>query len=55
MGLDARTPGSHPQPKAGAQPLSHPGVPRNSLKALKMWETQVSEHRSHLLKILADP
>ena len=27
-GLDARTLGSHPEPKADAQPLSHPGVPR---------------------------
>ena len=25
--LDAGTPGSHPEPKADAQPLSHPGVP----------------------------
>ena len=27
MGLDPRTPGSHPEPKADAQLLSHPGVP----------------------------
>ena len=27
MGLDPRTLGSHPEPKAGTQPLSHPGVP----------------------------
>ena len=27
-GLDPRTPGSHPGPKADAQPLSHPGVPQ---------------------------
>ena len=26
-GLDPRTLGSHPEPKADAQPLSHPGVP----------------------------
>ena len=26
--LDPRTPGSCPEPKADAQPLSHPGVPR---------------------------
>ena len=26
-GLDPRTPGSHPEPKADARPLSHPGVP----------------------------
>ena len=27
VGLDPRTPGSLPEPKADAQPLSHPGVP----------------------------
>ena len=27
MGLDPRTPGSRPEPKADAQPLSHPGAP----------------------------
>ena len=27
VGLDPRSPGSRPGPKAGAQPLSHPGVP----------------------------
>ena len=27
MGLNPRTPGSHPEPKADAQPLSHSGVP----------------------------
>ena len=26
-GFDPRTPGSRPEPKADAQPLSHPGVP----------------------------
>ena len=27
MGLDPKSPGSRPGPKAGTQPLSHPGVP----------------------------
>ena len=27
-GLNPRTPGSHPEPKADAQPLSHPGPPK---------------------------
>ena len=27
VGLDPRTPGSHPGPKAGTKPLSHPGCP----------------------------
>ena len=26
VGLDPGTPGSHPEPKADAQPLSYPGV-----------------------------
>ena len=26
-GLDPGTPGSGPEPKAGAKPLSHPGIP----------------------------
>ena len=26
-GIDPRTPGSRPEPKADAQPLSHPGIP----------------------------
>ena len=29
--LDPRSPGSHPGPKAGAKPLSHPGIPRDQL------------------------
>ena len=28
VGLDLRTPGSGPGPKAGTKPLSHPGIPR---------------------------
>ena len=28
VGLDPGTPGSRPRPKAGAKPLSHPGIPR---------------------------
>ena len=27
-GLDPKTPGSQPEPKADAQLLSHPGIPR---------------------------
>ena len=27
VGLSPGTPGSHPEPKADAQPLSHPGIP----------------------------
>ena len=31
MGLDLRTPGSRPEPKVNAQPLSHSGAPCTSL------------------------
>ena len=27
VGLDPGSPGSHPEPKAGAKPLRHPGIP----------------------------
>ena len=30
-GLDPGTPESHPGPKAGAKPLSHPGIPKLNL------------------------
>ena len=32
MGLDPRTPGSHPGLTAGAKPLSHPGIPSSAFK-----------------------
>ena len=31
VGLNPRSPGSHPEPKADAQPLSHPDVSRERL------------------------
>ena len=31
VGLDPRTAGSHPEPKADAQPLSHPDVPKSTV------------------------
>ena len=27
VGLNPRTPGSHPGPEAGTKPLKHPGIP----------------------------
>ena len=36
VGLDPRTPGSRPEPKADAQPLSHPGA-HPELFCLKKW------------------
>ena len=39
-GLDLGSPGPHPGPKAGAQPLSHPGIPSSflSTSVLKICE-----------------
>ena len=34
MGLDSGTPGSCPGHEAGAKPMSHPGIPRSSLKTV---------------------
>ena len=34
-GLDPRTPGSHPGPKADAPPLSHPGAPPEAFSSLQ--------------------
>ena len=34
QGLDPRTPGSRPKPKADVQPLSHPGAPNSLFKYL---------------------
>ena len=43
MGLDSRTLGSRPEPKADAQPLSHPGVPGRRFmlppNQLNLWKT----------------
>ena len=33
VGLKPRTPGSRPQPKADAQPLSHAGIPNLAILA----------------------
>ena len=37
VGLDPGTPGSRPGPKAGAKPLSHPGIPVKLLKMLSCY------------------
>ena len=31
-GLDSGAPGSHPEPKADNQPLSHPGIPETGFR-----------------------
>ena len=38
MGLNPRTLGSHPEPKADAQSVSHPGVPDLDFKKIKFGE-----------------
>ena len=37
VGLHPETPGSRPGPKAGAKPLSHPGIPVIYFCILKLW------------------
>ena len=59
MGLDPWTPGSQPKPKAGAKPLSHPGIPHCSLlvpsflpgflsSSLMCWDQESTPRRSPL-------
>ena len=43
VGIDPGTPGSHPGPKAGAQPLSHPGVPTYILLSFYSWGKQLKK------------
>ena len=38
VGLDPGTLGSHPEPKADAQPLSHPGAPSSEILMLTLTE-----------------
>ena len=40
-GTRSRDPGSHPEPKADAQPLSHPGAPGRYLLEDKSFDHQV--------------
>ena len=52
MGLDPRTPGSCPGPKAGAKPLSHPGIPEFGMyfeDKAGMWEKKEPRMMSRLL------
>ena len=37
VGLDPGTPGSCPELKAGAQPLSHPGIPVSQFSILALF------------------
>ena len=36
VGLDPRTLGSQPEPKADGQPLSHPGAPLKALELINL-------------------
>ena len=50
VGLDPETPGSRPEPKADAQPLSHPGVPYNTL--FKLLTTLVAYRNLYFSPVL---
>ena len=45
VGLDPGSPGSRPGPKAGAKPLSHPGVPRSSFMKCPFNSFAISQNR----------
>ena len=55
VGLNPGTPGSHPRPKAGAKPLSHPGIPNLTISKEKLspriTEYQRREERKSILFI----
>ena len=48
VGLDPGTPGSCPGPKAGAKPLSHPGIPLSPLFCAKPLSYHISFCHSYL-------
>ena len=45
VGLDPETVGSYPEPKADAQPLSHPGVPGLFIFTCVLCMTEISVSR----------
>ena len=50
-GLDPRTPGSLPEPKADTQPLSHPGVPVDQILSSSAKDKVLNERPELLHKI----
>ena len=55
MGLDPGTPGSHPGPKAGAKPLSHPGTPCVSFLKKDFRAAWVTQRYSATFSLGRDP
>ena len=52
VGLDPRTPGSRPEPKVDAQPLSHPGIPHFSFLFIDLClprDKERNEWRCHVM------
>ena len=47
-GLDPKTPGSRPEPKADAQPLSHTGIPKNHFNNQIQVPCTFSKHRKYI-------
>ena len=48
-GLDPGTPGSRPGPKAGAKPLSHPGIPCPHFRTLPF--TEIESFKKNVFKL----
>ena len=55
MGLDPGSQGSHPGPKAGAKPLSHPGIPKISFLNLGSGAATVAQWFSAICSLGCDP
>ena len=47
MGIDPRTPGSQPGPKADAQPLSHPGTPETMILMMSVFSSKIMKSRDN--------
>ena len=53
-GLNPSTPGSHPEPKTDAQPLSHPGDLGIAFKILVSQPSSVIRHKGHTRGMLTN-
>ena len=51
-GLDPRTPGPCPGPKAGAKPLSHPGIPSPQYPERQKSGDEIAPSNSFHVKII---
>ena len=55
MGLDPGTPGSYPEPKTDAHPLSHPGILRHRHLEINVSLEQFGRRRLHRMIVIPYP